>query len=101
MAKPLLRLLKRKPPPGPPKPPPGPPKTKQNEKKIYPTRRIVYSASFSGNFQGSFWGCARLFGDYSGVILEVFVKDFEGKTIRRVKEKIAKTELFTIKNTSG
>ena len=26
MAKPLLRLLRRKPPPGPPKPPPGPPK---------------------------------------------------------------------------
>ena len=28
---------------------------------VHPTRRIVYSGSFSGNFRGSFWRCARLF----------------------------------------
>ena len=36
---------------------------------LHPTRRIVYSASFSGNFQGSFWGCVRLFGCHSGGVL--------------------------------
>ena len=57
---------------------------------------LVYSASFSGNFRGSFWRCARLFGDYLGVIWEVFCEDFEGKTIQRVREKSAKTVFFTI-----
>ena len=47
-------------------------------------------------FSVSFWGCARLFGDYLGVILELFCEDFEGKTIQRVKEKLAETLFFTI-----
>ena len=63
---------------------------------LHPTRRIVYSASFSRNFRGSFWGCARLFGDYLGVIWEVFCEDFEGKTIQRVNAKTGKTLFFTI-----
>ena len=28
---------------------------------IHPTRCIVYSASFSGNLEGHFWRCVRLF----------------------------------------
>jgi len=42
---------------------------------LHPTRRIVCSASFSWNFQGSFWGCAKQFGDYLGVILKGFRKE--------------------------
>ena len=45
VAKPLLRLLRRKPPPGPPKPPPGPPKTKQNEQQNKTKRKTPFSAS--------------------------------------------------------
>ena len=52
-----------------------------NAFKIHPARRIVYSVSFSRNFRGSFGVCARLFGDHLGVILEVFVKDFEGELL--------------------
>ena len=64
---------------------------------IHPTRRIVYSASFSGNFRGSVGGCATLFGDYLEVNLEVFVKDFEGKTIQRAKKKQQKVFFLLFK----
>ena len=64
--------------------------------EVHPTRRIVYSASFSGIFRGSFWGCATLFGDYLGVSLVVFCEDFEGQTIQRVNAKTGKTVFFTI-----
>ena len=67
---------------------------------VHPTRWIVYSANFSRSFRGSFWGCARLFGDYLGVIWEVFCEDFEGKTIQRVNAKSGKTVFFTITNSS-
>ena len=70
--------------------------TKIAQIHVHPTRRIVYSASFSRNFRGSFWGCATLFGDYLGVIWEVFCEDFEGKTIQRVNAKTGKTVFFTI-----
>ena len=46
-------------------------------------------------FGARFGGCATLFEDYLGVILEVVVKDFKGKTIQRVNEQIAKTTRFT------
>ena len=39
---------------------------------------------------------ATLFGDYLGVILEVFCEDFEGKTIQRVNAKTGQTVFFTI-----
>ena len=38
----------------------------------HPTRRMVYSASFSVNFRRSFWGCARLFGGHLGIVLQGF-----------------------------
>ena len=44
-----------------------------------------------------FRGCAKLFGVYLGVISEVFVKDFEGETIQRVKEKIQKLYFLLFK----
>ena len=56
----------------------------------------LFSDFVRGIFGGHFGGCARLFGNYLGVILEVFVKDFEGTTIQRAKENTAKTVLFTI-----
>ena len=39
---------------------------------VHPTQSIDYSESFSDYFQESFWGCARLFEDYLGVILKGF-----------------------------
>ena len=39
VAKPLLRLLRRQPPPGPPKPPVGPPKAPPKPTQVY-SRRI-------------------------------------------------------------
>ena len=48
VALPLLLLLPRKPPPGPPKPPPGPPKTKQNEKQNKTKRKTPFSSVAEG-----------------------------------------------------
>ena len=39
---------------------------------LHSTRWIVYSASFSGNSEGYFWGCLKLFRAIFGGILEVF-----------------------------
>ena len=44
VALPLLLLLPRKPPPGPPKPPPGPPKTKQNKKQNKNQAKTLFTA---------------------------------------------------------
>ena len=63
---------------------------------VHPTRLIAYSASFSRKNLGAFWGCATRFGDYLGVIWELFVKDFEGKTIQRVNAITGKTVFFSI-----
>ena len=55
MAKPLLGLLRRKPPPGPPKPPPGPPTTKQNEKQNKTKRKTLFrSVPFLGFSQETY-----------------------------------------------
>ena len=54
--------------------------------RVHSTRRIVYSASCSWNFEGSFWVCVRLFGDYVGVIWRVFWKEFEGKLLKKQKK---------------
>ena len=45
-------------------------------------------------------GCARLFGDYLGVIWEVFCEDFEGKIIQRVNAKTRKTVFFLFESGS-
>ena len=41
--------------------------------------------------------CVRLFGDYSGVILQVFWEELEGKTIQKTKITTAKTLFFLFK----
>ena len=41
--------------------------------------------------------CARLFGDYLGVVWEVFCEDFEGKTIQRETQKLVKLYFLLFK----
>ena len=54
-------------------------------------------SEFFRKFSGSFSGFATLFGDYLGVIWEVFCEVFEGETIiQRVNAKTRKTVFVTI-----
>ena len=53
-------------------------------------------SEFFREFSGVILGGARLFGNYLGVIWEVFVKDFEGKTIQRVNAKTGKAVFFLL-----
>ena len=46
--------------------------------------------------EGAILEGARLFGDYLGVIFELFCEDLGGKTIQRVNAKIGNTIFFTI-----
>ncbi len=41
--------------------------------------------------------CVRLFGDYLGVILEVFWEELEGKTIQKTKKKLQKSHVLLFK----
>ena len=60
---------------------------------LHPTRWIDYSASFSGNFRGSFWRCVRLFGGHFGGVLVGFWRKNARKTIRKTG-KIYKNLIF-------